>query len=234
MTNQTSPKLEPKTIIAIVFYILYTPIVLFLTSGHINWPMAWIYTVVALLFSIGGRLLMARKHPDLVAERAKFRDAEGVKGWDRKIVPWIAQILPFFVLIIAGFDQRWKWSPEVPLIGALISMGVALVGLTFSNWAIIENRFFSSVVRIQTDRGHTVCNTGPYKYVRHPGYAGGLVWMVLTPVMLQSLWAFIPTALIVALTVLRTALEDKTLQAELPGYRAYSKETRYRLVPGIW
>ena len=98
----------------------------------------------------------------------------------------------------------------------------------------MTNRFFSAIVRIQTDRGHTVITDGPYRFVRHPGYAGGLIWYVMTPLILGTLWAYVPTLFVIALTVLRTSLEDKTLQAELPGYQEYTRQTRYRLVLGIW
>jgi len=234
MTNQSSPKIDARTIISVLVYLLFAPAVLFLTSGQLDWGMAWVYSIVGVASSIVGRMLMARKHPDLVAERASFRNAEGVKEWDKKIVPWIAQILPFVVLIVAGLDKRFGLSPQFPLWVELTALAVAVLGLLFSNWALLENRFFSSVVRIQTDRGHTVCNTGPYRYVRHPGYAGGLVWYLVTPIMLGTMWAYVPTAVMIGLTVLRTSLEDKTLQEELPGYKEYTRQTRCRLVPGIW
>jgi protein-S-isoprenylcysteine O-methyltransferase Ste14 len=234
MTNQTSPKIDAKTVIRVLLYLLYVPLVLFLSAGRLDWGTAWAYAIIGVVSSIGGRMLMARKHPDLVAERASFRDAEGVKDWDKKIVPWIAQILPFVVLIVAGLDKRWELSPQLPFWVGLAAWVVAILGLVFSNWALLENRFFSSVVRIQTDRGHTVCDTGPYKYVRHPGYAGGLVWYLMTPLMLGTLWAYIPTVMLIGLTSLRTYLEDKTLQEELPGYKEYTRKTRYRLFPGVW
>jgi protein-S-isoprenylcysteine O-methyltransferase Ste14 len=196
--------------------------------------MAWVYSVLSVVLMLGSRVLMARKHPDLVAERASYRDAEDIKAWDKKLVPWIAQIGPLVILIAAGLDKRFGWSPSLPIWVSLAALLVAILGYLFSIWALVENRYFSSVVRIQTERGHTVCDTGPYKIVRHPGYAGGLVWYLMTPVILGSLWAYIPTVIVIALTVLRTSLEDKTLQAELPGYVEYTKQTCYRLIPGIW
>jgi protein-S-isoprenylcysteine O-methyltransferase Ste14 len=234
MTEQAKLKLDTKTVVSIIVYLLFVPLVLFLTSWRFDWVMGWVYAILGVVLSIASRVLMARKHPDLVAERASFRDAEGVKEWDKKLVPWVAQILPFVGLIVAGLDKRFGWSPELPLWSALIALGVGLLGFAFSTWALVENRFFSAVVRIQSERGHTVCDTGPYRYVRHPGYAGGLLWTIMTPLMLGTLWAYVPTAVMVILTVLRTALEDKTLQEELPGYKEYTQQTRYRLLPGIW
>jgi protein-S-isoprenylcysteine O-methyltransferase Ste14 len=108
------------------------------------------------------------------------------------------------------------------------------LGYVLSSWALLENRFFSGVVRIQKDRGHQVVSTGPYGFVRHPGYAGALLAYLVTPVLLDSTWAFIPAVLMAGVVILRTALEDRTLQEELPGYKDYARKTRYRLLPGIW
>jgi protein-S-isoprenylcysteine O-methyltransferase Ste14 len=227
-------KITPQMILGVIIFLLYIPLVLFITSGQIDWWMAWVYSLLSIVLMLGSRVLMARKHPDLVAERASYREAEGIKAWDKKLVPWVAQVGPLIMLVIAGLDKRFRWPPSIPPWISLVALLVALLGYFFSIWALVENRYFSSIVRIQTERGHTVCDTGPYKLIRHPGYAGGLIWYLMTPLILGSLWAYIPTAFVVALTVLRTSLEDQTLQSELPGYVDYTKQTRYRLVPGIW
>ncbi len=232
--NSQTHKINPRMIVGVIIFLLYTPLVLFITSGQLDWWMAWVYSAVSVILLLSSRVLMARKHPDLVAERASYRDAEGVKEWDKKLVPLIAQVGPLIVLIVAGLDKRFGWSSPISLWVSLAAWGIAFLGFFISTWALVENQFFSSVVRIQTDRGHTVCNTGPYKYVRHPGYAGGLIWYVMTPLILGTLWAYVPTLFVILLTVLRTSLEDKTLQAELPGHQEYTRQTRYRLVPGIW
>jgi protein-S-isoprenylcysteine O-methyltransferase Ste14 len=111
---------------------------------------------------------------------------------------------------------------------------VLLLGYSFSSSAIVENRFFSGTVRIQSERGHHVVSTGPYRFVRHPGYAGALWGYLVIPLLLDSAWTFIPAVLLVGVLILRTALEDKTLQEELPGYKEFAQKTRYRLVPGLW
>jgi protein-S-isoprenylcysteine O-methyltransferase Ste14 len=232
-TTQTR-KISPRTIASVIIFLLYTPLVLFIASGQLDWWMAWVYSIVAVVGSLGSRILMARRHPDLVAERASFRDAEGAKEWDKKLVPLVAQVGPLIMLVVAGLDKRFEWLGLLPLWVSLAALVVAVLGFAFSTWALVENRYFSSTVRIQTERGHTVCDSGPYKYIRHPGYAGGLIWYLMTPLILASLWAYIPTIFVVALTVLRTSLEDKTLRAELPGYEEYTHQTRYRLIPGIW
>jgi protein-S-isoprenylcysteine O-methyltransferase Ste14 len=109
-----------------------------------------------------------------------------------------------------------------------------VLGLALFSWAMFSNTFFSSAVRIQQERGHAVCNTGPYRFVRHPGYVGAILQSLVMPLMLNSLWAFIPAGLAVLLMVVRTALEDKTLQEELQGYTEYAHRVRYRLLPGVW
>jgi protein-S-isoprenylcysteine O-methyltransferase Ste14 len=100
--------------------------------------------------------------------------------------------------------------------------------------ALFSNPFFSGVVRIQTERGHQVISHGPYRLLRHPGYAGNLLYYLAVPLFLDTLWAYLPALLLVLVTVIRTALEDRTLQAELDGYAAYAGRVRYRLLPGIW
>ena len=236
MTPQSTPdrKIQPRMLVGLVVFLLYTPLVLLISSGQLDWWMAWLYSLLSVVLSLGSRGLMARRYPDLVAERASYREADGVKAWDKKLVPLVAQVGPLIMLVVAGLDQRFGWSRPMALWISLVALAVAVLGFAFSTWAMIENRFFSSVVRIQTERGHTVCSSGPYQYVRHPGYTGGLTWYLMTPLILGSLWAYIPTLFVVVLTVLRTYLEDITLQAELPGYQAYTRQTRYRLVPGIW
>jgi len=115
-----------------------------------------------------------------------------------------------------------------------IALIVMLLGYLLGSWALIENRFFSGVVRIQTDRGHRVVSTGPYRLIRHPGYAGALWAYLAIPLLLDSAWAFIPALLLVGVLVLRTALEDRTLQEELPGYKEFARKTRFRLIPWVW
>lgn len=204
---------------------------LFLTSGRLDWLMAWLYIAVYLgAIAMIGAFVISRD-PGLAAERARVRP--DAKTWDR----WLAAIVGFYgplvSLIVAGIDRRFGWSDAPPaaqvLALALLALGYLVVG-----WAMSANRFFSGVVRIQHDRGHTVQTAGPYRYVRHPGYAGMALYIVATPFVLGSLWALLPAIATIAVLVARTALEDATLQAELDGYRDYAARVRYRLLPGIW
>lgn len=218
---------------AIVYFFL-VPLVLFLAAGTWNWPMAWIYLAFTMLASIVSRLLLNRFHPDLITERATSLDKQDFKAWDRTLVPLIGIYGPVAVLIVAGLDHRFGWPGDVPAALVAASALVLVLGYLLAIWALLVNRFFSAVVRIQTERGHTVITDGPYRSVRHPGYAAGILTNLAVPLLLCSTWALLPALLTAALTVLRTVLEDRTLQEELPGYREYAARVRYRLFPGIW
>ena len=156
------------------------------------------------------------------------------KAWDKALAPLMALSIGFPVVIVAGLDHRYHWSSVLPLW--LIVTGFLLIafGYAFAAWALAENRFFSSVVRIQTERGHEVCDTGPYRFVRHPGYAGNIAALFGIVLALGSAWTLIPAAAASVIAAIRTALEDRTLQEELPGYRDYARRVRYRLLPGIY
>jgi protein-S-isoprenylcysteine O-methyltransferase Ste14 len=136
--------------------------------------------------------------------------------------------------LTAGLDARFGPSADFSLPIELAALVVILAGYALGSYALMENRFFSGMVRIQTDRGHRVVSSGPYTWVRHPGYAGALLTYLATPLLLDSVWAFLPVVLLLIVLVVRTRLEDQTLQAELPGYSEYARRVRYRLLPGIW
>jgi protein-S-isoprenylcysteine O-methyltransferase Ste14 len=235
--KRTSPetnKLLRKAVGGFLVYALVTPALLFLAAGTLNWPMAWLYVLATLTLVIGSRIIIIRKHPDLVLERGGAHSEEGVQEWDKKIVPIVGMLGPMVLLIVCGLDKRWSWSPEIgPVIevGALVAV---LLCALFSTWAMLANKFFSATVRIQKDRGHSVVSSGPYRFVRHPSYLGGILADFAGPLALGSLWALVPGVLLAALTVYRTMREDKVLQEQLDGYAAYAKQVRYRLLPGVW
>jgi protein-S-isoprenylcysteine O-methyltransferase Ste14 len=136
--------------------------------------------------------------------------------------------------VIAGLDVRWGWTASWPLAAHLAGLLFNVLGYSLFMWAMTANAFFSEGVRIQTERGHTVATGGPYRFVRHPGYLGAITANLATPVLLGSWWALLPAVALAALYILRTALEDRTLQAELPGYKEFTQQTRFRLFPGVW
>jgi protein-S-isoprenylcysteine O-methyltransferase Ste14 len=213
---------------------LMIPLILFLCAGDWGWWQAWVFTLLFLGVGIGGRLWAERRHPGLLAERATSESAKGVKSWDKVLAPLMAVSTSFPLLIVAGLDHRFEWSPRFPLWLNLLGLSLIALGYAFGTWALAENRFFSGTVRIQTERGHKVCDSGPYRVVRHPGYAGNIVPLPGLVLGLNSLWTILPAVVALAIVVVRTTLEDRTLQEELVGYKEYVRRVRYRLFPGIY
>jgi protein-S-isoprenylcysteine O-methyltransferase Ste14 len=173
-----------------------------------------------------------RGNRGLMVERLK--SGPGVKRWDR-IYFTFSTLLYFVSLVVAGLDVgRFGWTGPLPGWAYAAGTAIYILGNAIFLWVKVTNRFFSTLVRIQTDRGHTVCREGPYRYIRHPGYIGGMLYMLAGALLLGSLWAVLMQALACLSLVVRTALEDWTLQKELPGYADYARQVKYRLVPGIW
>ena len=225
---------SPRQWIGLIAVYLSMPLILFVCGGDFGWWQAWVYTLLIVAIGVGGRILGERRHPGLTAERQNVEKIQDAKAWDKVLAPLMALSIVFPLMIVAGLDHRFGWSPVFPLW--LIVLGIFLIalGYAFSSWAFVENRFFSSVVRIQTDRGHAVCDSGPYRIVRHPGYAGNILPLLGIVLALSSFWTIIPAAVALVIAVIRTALEDQTLQEELPGYQEYARRVRYRLFPGIY
>lgn len=158
---------------------------------------------------------------------------KNIEPWDRPLAPLVA-LGSGFIVVVAGFDKLYAWSLDNNLALELVSLLLILAGYAIGTYALMENRFFSGVVRIQNDRGQVVVSSGPYAWVRHPGYAGVLLAYIGMPFFLDSLWAVLPAIFSVIALVIRTALEDRTLQQRLEGYPEYAQHVRYRLLPGIW
>ena len=217
----------------VVLYLLI-PLVLLICGGDLGWWQAWLYSLVIFVTGIGGRMWAEQRHPGLLAERQNIESMQNAKAWDKVLAPLMAVSIGFPMVIVAGLDHRYNGSPEFPLW--LIVMGFILIslGYAYAVWALAENRFFSSVVRIQTERGHVVCDSGPYQFVRHPGYAGNVLALFGIVLALSSVWTLIPAAVATIISVIRTVLEDRTLQEELSGYQDYARRVRYRLIPGIY
>jgi protein-S-isoprenylcysteine O-methyltransferase Ste14 len=184
--------------------------------------------------TIGSRLIVWKRNPDTLRERARYTESEGTKSWDRILVPIVGIIGPLVMTIVIGLDQRFGWSVVIPEIWQWVAALVIAAGYGFAVWAMVVNRFFSAVARIQKDRGQEVVTSGPYRIVRHPSYAGALVAYIALPVMLDAVWALIPALIMVAALIIRTGLEDQMLRDELDGYQSYVAETCYRLIPGVW
>lgn len=239
MSAQTTPQITLRDmlsfiVITVVFAIFPLPIV-----GRWDWWPGWAYAAVMIFSAIASRGLAARRNPGILAERANSLKAKGVKEWDKKLVPFAAMIGPLLILIVSSLDARFGWSLALGNAGWMgwiqfTALVVLVLASALGDWAFVENTFFSGTVRIQTERGHHVIDTGPYRYVRHPGYVSAIWTFLAISPLFGSLWGLIPALITCALFVLRTALEDKTLQEELPGYKEYTQKTKYRLLPGVW
>lgn len=233
MKNQiTHPSL--RIVIQLIIVLFIMPLLPMLISKNWGWWEAWVVAIVIVFGFSLSRHLAAKRHPDILKERSESFGHKEAKKWDHFLAPMMA-FGGTMILIVAGLEERFNWTPQTfPLGWKIAGFMVLIAAYIFSSWALIENAFFSGTVRIQTDRGHTVCDSGPYRIVRHPGYAGSLVAYLVMPLILDSTWGFIAAALLLIVTVIRTNLEDRTLQMELPGYREFSSRTKYRLFPGIW
>ena len=220
-----------KRMVQVFITIAFQAVVLFVSAGRINWWEAWVYIGIYLVGIAINATLMLRYSPETIAERAESR---GMKDWDR-IIGGLWAVLYFIVmLLVAGLDARFGWTGQVALAIQIAAIVAFVLGGALFSWAMVSNAYFSTVVRIQEERGHTVCTTGPYRFVRHPGYVGAIIQSLTLPLMLGSLWALIPGVLAALLIVTRTALEDRMLQAELDAYKGYAQRVRYRLLPGVW
>jgi len=234
ISEEEAQTVSPHQWIRLVVFYLLIPVILLICGGDLGWWQAWLYSLLIVATGIGGRMWAEQRHPGLMAERQNIENIRNAKAWDKVLAPLMAVSFGFTMVIVAGLDHRYNWSPEFPLWLIIIGFILISLGYAFAAWALAENRFFSSVVRIQMDRGHVVCDSGPYRIVRHPGYAGNLLALPGIVLALSSMWTLIPAAVAIIITVIRTVLEDKTLQDELPDYREYAQYVRYRLVPGIY
>jgi protein-S-isoprenylcysteine O-methyltransferase Ste14 len=207
---------------------VFIALLLFISAGTIKWPFAWLF--MALLVSVD--LIGLPFVPlEVLAERGSKK--ENVEDWD-KVMGKLIVLSMMSIFLIAGLDYRWNWSQDIDSILHLASIAVFILGCALEIWAMRVNLFFSDVVRIQLDREHKVCSSGPYKYVRHPGYLGMIVYYLATPLLIGSWWAMIPAFMMMTLLVIRAKLEDETLLKKLPGYEEYALRTKYRLLPRVW
>ena len=204
--------------------------ILFIAAGRLNWLEAWIFLGISLAGILANGLWSIRHNPEMLNERGRI--GKNAKSWD-KVIGLFYMLFLLAIYILAGLDARFGWSATPLWIRILGGVALALsLALTF--WVMKVNAFISTFVRIQDERGHTTVSSGPYRFVRHPMYVGILLMSWGTAFLLGSWWAVIPAVLNIVLFFVRTALEDRTLQAELPGYKEYAARVRYRLIPGVW
>lgn len=214
-----------------VMGVLFVAVTLFIPAGRLDWVMGWALVGIYAVWTGANALILIPTNPELLAERAARK--KGTKTWDMVLLS-IVGLSTMAKYIIAGLDVRYGWTAQMGLALQIAALVVAAMAYALGTWAMAANAFFLMVYCIQEDRGHVVVSGGPYQYVRHPGYAGVMAFELATPIMLGSLWALIPGGLSALLVLVRTALEDRALHKELPGYAEYARQTRYRLLPGIW
>ncbi len=211
--------------------IVMAAVILFLCAGRWDWVWGWA-TVGTLAFWVGATaLVVIPRHPQVLAERLGPR--KDAKAWDTALVSLVG-VFVLAIYVVAGLDVRYAWTTGFPSVAQTAGLIAALLGYAVVVWATATNAYFSLNVRIQKERGHTVVTGGPYRFFRHPGYVGSILAYLGTPILLGSSWAILLGIVTAVLMIARTALEDKTLQAELPGYPEYARRVRYRLLPGIW
>jgi protein-S-isoprenylcysteine O-methyltransferase Ste14 len=214
---------------------IVTPIalmaILLISAGRWDYWQAWCLTGLSMIL-LAVNLVLMRNAPDVINER--LAPGKGGKNWDKLLVSTVS-LLTVFSMIIGGLDSgRYGWSPIFNWLLYGLFFFLYILGQALFFWSMKTNRFFSSLVRIQKDRDHKVCQEGPYQFVRHPGYLGWIIYTILTPLILGSLWGLIPQGMAFILMLVRTQLEDDTLRKELPRYIEYTNKVKYRLVPGIW
>ncbi len=209
-------------------------VIIFLAAGTVHWTWGWVLLAVTAAVLVGHVVILVPINPELLAERQDGFRPPGTKRWDKWLAITSVGLGTVVLWVVAGLEVRFAWTQGMSQEVHLAGLVVFVLGYVIFLWAMAANAFFAEGVRIQEERGHTVATGGPYRWVRHPGYVGAILGLTASPFLLGSCWAMIPAGLAMAGYVLRTALEDRTLLAELPGYREYAEKTRYRLLPGVW
>ena len=219
------------SIVSVVFMLLIG-LSLFLAAGTISWPAGWAYLVLAIVIQLLDAIVLIPRNPDLLGERS--RPQAGAEKWDQLLSRLMATIGPLFIWVTCGLDYRFGWTAVLPFRIVMFSAICVFAGGMLALWAMAANRYFVGMVCIQEERGHRVIKDGAYRYIRHPGNLGSLLFIFFTPWMLGSIWGLVPALLTCAVVILRTYLEDRFLVRHLPGYQDYAMQVTRRLIPSIW
>ncbi|HEY7663030.1 MAG TPA: isoprenylcysteine carboxylmethyltransferase family protein [Xanthobacteraceae bacterium] len=222
-----------RLIIRTAIWIAVMAVLLFLPAGTLRWAAGWIFLAESGGFGLAIGLWLARHDPALLAERMSMLVQPAQKRWDKAFMAAIVPLWAAWLALMALDAVRWR-SSHVP--AALQAIGAVLIALCMylAYLVLRENSFAAPVVKVATERGHRVVDSGPYAHVRHPMYAGALLFFIGTPLLLGSWWGLAVAAVLAAVLAVRAVLEERTLAHELPGYREYVRRVRYRFVPGIW
>lgn len=202
--------------------------ILFISAGTISWKWAWYVLFLAVVLIILNSIVLPA---EVIEERG--RKKENVKKWD-KMLSSIISVWVILMYVFSGLDRRFHWTGDIAVFINIAGLVFIFLGSLLFTWSMASNKFFSTLVRLQTDRQHTVATEGPYKFVRHPGYLGYIIFTLATPVALGAFWGLVFSGIIGILLIVRTALEDATLKKELPGYAEYTENVKYKLIPLLW
>jgi len=228
--NQSLDKFGKFALIREYFSRAVAAFILVSTSGTWTWINIWIYVGLATLTSVLVFIFVVRVNPSLYNERGNPN--EKTEKWD-PIWIRVYGLISYSSIIVAGLDKKNNWSSmgdDWILPGGIL----IIISGVLATWAMAENNYFSSVVRIQSDRGQIVVSSGPYQYIRHPGYLSGIMFFLGTPMVLDSVYSFFPFVCIIVGFMIRIIFEEKMLIAELDGYQDYKNKVKYRLLPEIW
>ncbi len=217
--------------VQISVFILFFAASLFLSANHWDWTMGWVFIAIVAISQVSIALILMARNPALMGERA---GSKGKRDLDRVLAGVMAFFGPIGMCIVAGLNFRFGWLPQLSPALQITGIVLAVLGSLLTAWAMASNKFFYGVLRIAQEKDHSVCASGPYQYVRHPGYLGAILFDLAAPLILNSVWALIPAVLTVYAIYIRTSLEDKALKNGLAGYKDFAQQVRYRLFPAVW
>lgn len=220
-----------RVVLGLIGLPLFFALFMFLPAGTWAWSKGWLFILIVLGLISVVFLVLARVNPEVIVARGSFH--KGTKHWDKILLSLYFPAMSAVLLVAALDDGRFHWFP-VPWWICGVGYALLFAGIGIVTWAEGVNKFFEVTARIQTERGHSVIDTGPYAIARHPGYAGGILHAIGIALSLGSLWALIPAGLASIVLIVRTEWEDQMLQQELNGYMEYAKRVRYKLIPGVW
>ena len=233
MNNEERNSVVRQLIVQTLLWLAITGALLFAAAGTVRWPEAWAYLGLWLAGAVVSGSLLVQKNPDILKERMRSPMQSQQKRWDRPLLVaifggWAA------LQIVAGLDAvRYGWS-RMPLWLEIAGALAVVVGIYVFHIVMLENSYASPVVKVDAERGHRVVSSGPYAWVRHPMYAGAILYFLGTALLLGSWYAFAIGIVLIVIIALRAVWEEETLRAELPGYADYASRVKYRLVPGVW
>ncbi len=226
------PRNYPRVFVQVFVFVILFPFLPLIISFRWGWWEAWAYAIFNILSFIISRVIAGRKNPGLIQERARMLDHPDAAPFDKVMTPLLG-IGNVLIIVVAGIEARFV-PPTFNLTEEALALIILLAGYALASYALVANRFFSGMVRLQTERGHFVIENRPYSWLRHPGYAGAILAYLATPFLLDSTWSIIPAAATILVLIIRTGMEDSYLHKNLSGYNEYAGRTRYRLFPGIW